>query len=75
MMIDIKEIQEILNNCNVHFYDMYIDTDNDCVQVDMNELSKDIDFDTLTSDLGGLFVEVIVEDTTVYLSYYGMTTY
>ena len=75
MMIDIKEIQEILNNCNVHFYDMCIDTDNDCVQVDMNELSENIDFDTLTSDLGRLFDEVIVEGTTVYLSYYGLTSY
>ena len=73
MRIDIKEIQELLTNCNVNFYDMYIDNEMDCIDIDINESIENVEMDDLIEGLKRIVsddVEVVGDGTTISCSIY-----
>ena len=70
MRIDIKEIQDLLYNCNVNFYEMYIDTECECICIELNELIENIALDDIMEELNDLFDDVDYEDKTIFINLY-----
>jgi len=62
MNIDVKEIQNILYCCNVNFYEMEINTDEECIDITLNELIEHIAIDELLEELNEIFNEIDFED-------------
>lgn len=67
MMIDIKEIQNQLYVCNVNFYDMYVDTEAECITIEMDELMETVALDRLIEGLEKIFDEVECEEGNLVL--------
>lgn len=62
MNIDIKEIQNILYTCNVNFYFMYVNTEDECIDIEMNENIENIDIEPLLDELNNIFDEIDFEE-------------
>jgi len=61
MLIDIKEIMNILYLCNVNFYEINIDSDNNELIIDLDELIENIDHDELNNKLLEIFDDDEIE--------------
>ena len=69
MRIDVKEIQNLLYVYNVNFYDMYVDTETGCIDVDMNEMLDNVDVEGLMGELREIFDDVSLEGETLMICY------
>ena len=56
--IALNDVHNLLYNCNVNFYDWYVDTDEGCIIIDVNELEDNIDLDELIKG----FERIVTED-------------
>lgn len=70
MNIDIKEIQDILYCCNVNFYFMYVNTEDECIDIEMNEDIKNIDIEPLLDELNNIFDEIDFEEVEMIIRLY-----
>ena len=70
MRININEAINLLYICNVNSYEMYMDTEQDCITIEVNDSMERVDVDELVEGLEELFDDVEVVDNKIYCSYY-----
>ena len=70
MKIDIKGIQELLYACNVNFYEMYVDTECECIDIELNEMIENIAIEELLKELKEIFEEIEFNDSDVIILYF-----
>ncbi len=71
MRIDLKEVTNLLYDCNMNFYEMYIDTEYESITIEVDEIDS-IDMDILIDELEDMnvFYYVEVVGNNIYCSYH-----
>ena len=70
MRIDLKEVTNVLDICNVNVYEMYMETEYESITIEVDEIDS-IDMDTLIDELEDMnvFYDVEVVGNNIYCSY------
>ena len=74
MRIDLKEVTNLLYVSNVNFYEMYMDTEQDDITIEVESVES-VDMDDLICGLEDIFEDVEVVGNTIYCSYYNEMEY